>query len=114
MHEVGIISAMLKTIEKVMEQERLTKVKKIVLQVGELSGVVPHYMQECYPVAVHKTRFQGTKLELDIVPGIVRCLVCTKEFNGLRHDLTCPDCGNRNKLQRLSGQELMIKEIQGY
>ena len=45
MHEVGIISSMLKTIEKVMEQENLTTVETIVLQVGELSGVVPHYMR---------------------------------------------------------------------
>ena len=114
MHEVGVISAMLKTIERAMVQGRLTKVKKIVLQVGELSGVVPRYLRECYPVAVYKTRFQNAKLELDIVPGIMRCLACSKEFNGLRHDLTCPACGNRDKLQTLSGQELIIKEIQGY
>ena len=31
MHEVGIISSMLKTIEKVMEQEKLTTVETIVL-----------------------------------------------------------------------------------
>ena len=41
MHEMGIVSAMLKTIEKVMIQQKLTKVEKIVLQVGELSGEVP-------------------------------------------------------------------------
>lgn len=114
MHEVGIISAMLKTIEGVMEEENLTRVEKIVLQVGELSGVLPHYMRECYPAAVYKTRFQDTKLELDIVPGIARCLVCGEEFNGLKYDLTCPKCGNRDKFERLSGHELIIKEIQGY
>ena len=114
MHEVGIISAMLKTIEGVMEEEHLTCVEKIVLQVGELSGVLPHYMMECFPAAVYKTRFQNTKLELDIVPGIARCLVCGKEFNGLQYDLTCPDCGNRDKFERLSGEELIVKEIQGY
>ena len=114
MHEVGIISAMLKTIEKVMVQQKLTKVEKIVLQVGELSGVVPRYMQECFPVAVHKTRFQDTKLELDIVPGLLKCNACGLEFNGLKHDLTCPICGNRHDLERLSGDELLIKEIQAY
>ena len=62
MHEVGIISAMLKTIEGVMEEENLTKVEKIVLRVGELSCVLPHYMRECFPAAVYKTRFQDTKL----------------------------------------------------
>lgn len=114
MHEVGIISSMLKTIESVMEQENLTKVEKIVLQVGELSGVLPHYMEACFPAAVYKTRFQDTKLELDVVPGIARCNRCGKEFNGLQYDLTCPDCGNREDFERLSGDELIIKEIQGY
>ena len=114
MHEVGIISAMLKTIEAVMEEEHLTRVEKIVLQVGELSGVLPHYMRECFPAAVYKTRFQDTKLELDIVPGIAKCNRCGLEFNGLKYDLTCPTCGNRHDFQRLSGDELIIKEIQGY
>lgn len=114
MHEVGIISSMLKTIEAVMEEERLTKVEKIVLQVGELSGVLPRYMEECFPAAVYKTRFQDTKLELDIVPGIARCDCCGEEFNGLRYDMICPGCGNRERFTRLSGDELIIKEIQGY
>ena len=114
MHEMGIINAMLKTIEKFMEKERLHKVEKIVLQVGELSGVLPRYMQQCFPVAVHKTRFQDTKLELDIVPGIVKCNGCDLEFNGLKHDMTCPTCSNRHDFRRLSGDELIIKEIQGY
>ena len=114
MHEVGIISSMLKTIEAVMEEEHLTKVEKIVLQVGELSGVLPHYLQQCFPAAVYKTRFQDTQLELDIVPGIARCDCCGEEFNGLKYDLTCPRCGNRDRFTRLSGDELIIKEIQGY
>ena len=114
MHEVGIISAMLKTIQAAMEKQHLTRVEKIVLQVGELSGVVPRYMRECFPVAVRRTPFRDTKLELEIVPGIVRCNPCGQEFNGLQHDLTCPGCGNRRDLRRLSGEGLMIKEIQGY
>ena len=114
MHEVGIISAMLKTIEGVMEEENLTKVEKIVLRVGELSGVLPHYMRECFPAAVYKTRFQDTKLELEIVSGIAKCNRCGLEFNGLQYDLTCPNCGNRDDFERLSGEELVIQEIQGY
>lgn len=114
MHEVGIIRAMLKTIEKFMKKERLTKVEKIVLQVGELSGVLPRYMQECFLASVYKTRFQDTKLELDIVPGIAKCNRCGMEFNGLKYNLTCPTCSNRHDFQRLSGDELIIKEIQGY
>ena len=114
MHEVGIISSMLKTIEKVMEQEQLTHVEKIVLQVGELSGVVPHYMEECFPAAVYKTRFQDTKLEMEVIPGIIRCEECGSEFNGYKFDLQCPRCRCKTRTTPLSGRELIIKEIQGY
>ncbi|MBQ6798967.1 MAG: hydrogenase maturation nickel metallochaperone HypA [Oscillospiraceae bacterium] len=114
MHEVGIISSMLKKIERIMEQEELTHVEKIVIEVGELSGVVPHYMEECYPAAVYKTRFAETKLEMITIPGILRCDECGMEFNGYQHDLCCPACGNRQKHTPLTGRELLIKEIVGY
>lgn len=114
MHEVGIISSMLHTIRAVMKQEGLTHVEKIVLEVGELSGVIPHYMEECYPAAVYKTEFQDTELEMIVVPGIVRCDCCQTEFNGYQCDLICPECGNGEKLTRLSGDGLLIREIHGY
>ena len=114
MHEVGIISSMLKKIERIMEQEELTHVEKIVIEVGELSGVVPHYMEECYPAAVYKTRFADTKLEMITIPGILRCDECGMEFNGYQHDLSCPACGNRQKHTPLTGRKLLIKEIVGY
>ena len=47
MHEVGVISAILKKVEKVCEQEDVSVVDTVVLDVGELSGVVPHFMEEC-------------------------------------------------------------------
>ena len=68
MHEVGIISAMLKTLGRVMEEEGLSHVKKVVLEVGELSGVVPHYMEECFPAAVYKTPFADMEMEMSVVP----------------------------------------------
>ena len=114
MHEVGIISAMLHTVEAIMAQENLTKVENIVLQVGELSGVMPHYMQECYPAAVYNTQFADTKMEMELIPGIVRCNLCNEEFNAYQHDLKCPQCSNNRDFTPLSGRELLIKEIQGY
>lgn len=114
MHEVGVISSMLRTIEKIMEDEELTTVETVVLSVGQLSGVVPHYMEECWPAACYKTRFQDTKLEMEIVEGIVRCDECGKEFNGYKYNLTCPECKNTTKFTPLSGRDLIIKEIHGY
>ena len=89
MHELGILSAMVKTIETVAKQEQLQRIEKIVLQVGELSGVVPSYLESCYPAAVYKTFMENTALELEIVPGIARCNDCGAEFNAVACDLQC-------------------------
>ena len=50
MHELGLLSAMVKTIEGIAKEEQLERIEKIVLQVGELSGVLPAYLESCYPV----------------------------------------------------------------
>lgn len=112
MHELGLLSAMVKTIEGIAREEELERVEKIVLQVGELSGVVPAYLESCYPAAVYKTFMEDTALELEIIPGIARCGCCSREFNAVAEDLRCPDCGGV-QLTALSGTELMIKEILG-
>jgi len=110
MHELGILSAIVKTVMDIMAKEGLTAVEKIVLQVGELSGVLPHYVEECYPAAVYKTPLEKTKLEMEVLPGIVRCKACGEEFSGVQFNLKCPKCGSEN-LEALTGRELIIKEI---
>ena len=81
MHELGLLSAMVKTIEGIAREEELERVEKIVLQVGELSGVVPAYLESCYPAAVYKTFMEDTALELEIIPGIARCGCCGRPMS---------------------------------
>lgn len=110
MHELGILSAVIKTVVDIMAKEGLTAVEKIVLQVGELSGVLPHYVEECYPAAVYKTPLENTKLEMEVIPGIVRCNLCGEEFSAVQYNLKCPKCGSEN-LEALGGRDFIIKEI---
>lgn len=110
MHEVGIISAMLKTLERVMKEEGLTHVKKVVLEIGELSGVVPRYMEECFPAAVYKTPFEDMKMEMSVVPGVLQCMDCGREFPVCFDSLQCPGCGG-DKLKPVGGTGFIIKEI---
>lgn len=113
MHEIGILSSMLKTLRGIMQEENLTHIDKVVLEVGELSGVVPHYIEECFPAAIYKTDFQDLKMEMNVISGTVQCRDCGKTFNGYQYNLLCPQCGGENLIP-LSGQEFLIKEIHGY
>lgn len=110
MHELGVLCQVVKTVENICIEQNLSKVDKITLQVGELSGMVPHYIEECFPAAVYKTSLEGTKLEMEVVEGTVRCNDCGREFNAMKYNLVCPDCKSENLIP-LTGREFIIKEI---
>jgi len=52
MHELGIMINVVSTVENFARQNGVSKIDTLVLQVGELSPVVPQYIQACYPAAV--------------------------------------------------------------
>jgi len=110
MHELGILNSMIHTLEKTVRDEGLTSVDKIVIEVGELSGIVPDYLMKCWPAARYKTFMENTELEMTVVPGIVRCRGCGRVFNAVYSDLVCPDCGGQD-LEILEGNDMIIQEL---
>ena len=57
MHELGLCDAMLKTIRHVLAEEKVEtgEVRRIVLEIGELSGVVPRFMEESWKAVIDRT-----------------------------------------------------------
>lgn len=111
MHELGLMFEVIKTVGRIAEAEGVTEVQQITLQVGELSLVIPSYLEDCFPAAIdHKPMFAHTKLEIETVPGMARCDRCGTEFNVVLHEGYCPSCKSFDKTI-LSGREFVIKEI---
>ena len=110
MHELGVLFEIVKTVEDVAKKNELTKIDTLVLQIGELSSMIPRYIEACYPAAVDGTLLQETKLKIEILPGNAICKKCNKVFNLLENHRKCPNCGNEY-WKLLSGKEFMIKEI---
>lgn len=69
MHELGILMEVIQSVESFAKQNSVTKVETLVLQVGELSSIIPRYIEACYPAAVDGTMLQDTKLKIEILPG---------------------------------------------
>lgn len=110
LHELGVVIEVVKTVERVVLEQNLNKVDTIVLQIGELSSMIPRYIRECYPAAVDRTILQDTKLEIEILPGNGICKECNKVFNLLENNRKCPKCESRS-WEILCGKEFFIKEI---
>ena len=68
MHELGIMINVVNSVEKFAHENGVTKIQTLVLQVGELSPVVPYYLEAVYPAAVDGTLLADTGLEIEVIP----------------------------------------------
>lgn len=110
MHELGVIAEVVRIVEDIAQRQELTNIDTLVLQIGELSTVIPYYVEQCYPAAVYGTMLENTRLKIEVLPGNGRCKSCGKVFNLLENKNKCPDCGG-DQWELLGGREFMIKEI---
>lgn len=99
-----------RVVENIAKEQGITEVDSIVLQIGELSPVVPKYIEECYPAAIDGTFMEKTKLEIEIMPGNGLCKKCGTIFNVLSRNGKCSKCQS-DEFEILSGKDLSIKEI---
>ncbi|MGF7012048.1 hydrogenase nickel incorporation protein HypA/HybF [Lachnospiraceae bacterium PF1-22] len=110
MHELGIMYHIVKQVLRVVEDNQLEEVEAIVLQVGELSSVIPRYLKACYPAAVDGTLLEATKLEIEELPANGICQACGKVYALTEHGGKCPVC-QATEHEVLSGREFFLKEI---
>lgn len=111
MHELSVLVEVVRIVEEQAAKLYIDTVKAIVLQIGELSSVVPQYMDEYFPVVTdRKPMFKDAKLIMETLPGMARCQDCQATFNVVENKGYCPKCGSFDK-DLLCGQEFFIKEI---
>jgi hydrogenase nickel incorporation protein HypA/HybF len=107
MHELGIAYEI---VEIACAQAKGARIKRIVLQIGKLSAVLPDAVRFCFDLCTEGTSAEGATLEIIEPAGVARCRVCGSELTLDRPFGQC-GCGNTD-LEWLSGEELKIEEVE--
>ena len=67
MHELGIVFHIIDSIEEVGRQNKLRRVSTVTLELGEVSGVVHTYLEDCwYWAAARSQLLNGSRLAIEI------------------------------------------------
>ncbi len=112
MHELGIVMHVIKSVENVARENQLTEVSGVTLEIGEVSGVVHHYLTDCWQWAVKKTEvLQNAELRIESLPAVTHCDNCQADYPTVPNGKICPCCGS-DKTWLLTGTEMNIKEIE--
>lgn len=107
MHELGLTQEI---VALVSERTQGARVIRVVLEIGKLSAVLPDAIRFCFDLCCEGTSLEGAELEIREIAGRARCRECGGEVVLERPFGVCV-CGNSD-LEWLSGEELLIKEVE--
>ena len=110
MHELGLVFEVVRRVETLARENDSRHIQKVVLALGEISYVVPMFIEEVYAPACEGTVLEGSELEIETVPARGKCRQCRRIFDVVKFEGVCPHCGQKD-YEVLSGDEFLIKEI---
>lgn len=112
MHELGIVFYIIRDVKQAAEENGVDHVCGVVMNIGEVSTIVPEYLIDCWKWAVGKEPLlEGCELKINLIPAVTRCADCGNEYETVSHGKTCPSCKGTNTFL-LRGNEVEIKEIE--
>lgn len=112
MHELGIVFYIIRDVKQVAQENGVKHVSAVVMDIGEVSTIVPDYLQDCWRWAADKEDIlKGCELRINTIPAVTWCNACQSEYGTVEYGRTCPRCGS-GETWLLRGNEVEIKEIE--
>jgi len=113
MHEYSIVQSLLDVIEENAKKHNATKVKKIVVKIGVLSGVEPHLLETAFNTFKEKTICEDAEFEMIIQPIIAKCDECghINRYEQNQIFFECKNCGGV-ELDVLDGEEMLLMSLE--
>ena len=110
MHELSLAQGILQIIRTEQEKRGFGRVLEVSLKVGEYSGIVPHCLEEFFPIAAEGTSAEQAKLSIEVLPSVFRCPDCGFEGRPDRDRACCPNCGGE-RIRMVSGREFYVENL---
>jgi hydrogenase nickel incorporation protein HypA/HybF len=111
MHEFSLAQNIIEIVTETLKNAAKNKVTKIILEIGEISGVEENALITALESLKQGTVVSEAFIEIQNINGIALCLECKTNFE--IHDLysLCPHCNSYEK-KIISGKEFNVKSIE--
>ena len=114
MHELGTVVYIIDTVDKLAVENHLTKIGSVTLEVGEVSGIIPEYIGDCWNWARKDTKYlKEAELKVENIEAVTFCEDCKQTYPTVKYAKICPYCQSENTYL-VTGNEYVIKEIEAY
>jgi hydrogenase nickel incorporation protein HypA/HybF len=107
MHELSLSGAIVNTVVKHAQGRQ---VSVVTMRIGRLRQVVPDTLDFYFGFVADGTVCEGARLEQELVPAVLRCGACVREWEIDFPDFRCPVCGTAD-VEVVSGEEFEVESI---
>jgi hydrogenase nickel incorporation protein HypA/HybF len=111
MHELSLMQSALDMAFSHAHRAGASRIHRMRLRVGALSGVVVEALEMAFTVATCGTQADGAELIVETVPVICRCRRCAHEFQPDDVIYCCPFCGDVSS-QVCQGKDLELISLE--
>jgi hydrogenase nickel incorporation protein HypA/HybF len=111
MHEQSIVESLLALALKKAEEAKASKIVRIYLVVGELSGVVENSVNYYFRFLRQNTIASDATIVFTRTPSRLRCRKCSTVFSPVNMDMHCPKC-NEEDAEIIGGRELYMDSLE--
>jgi hydrogenase nickel incorporation protein HypA/HybF len=111
MHELWICKHIMEIVDQCIVGKPYKRVKKIYLEIGELTSVEKSSLTFSFNVVSNETKAQGAILEIISISGKAQCSSCQKSVSINQYSDPCCYCGSFS-LTVTQGEELRVKSME--
>ncbi|MDD6222810.1 MAG: hydrogenase maturation nickel metallochaperone HypA [Lachnospiraceae bacterium] len=111
MHELSYMVQFANMALEAAKKNNARKVSEVKIRVGQMTGLVPEYLQHYYPQAAEGTILEGSRLVIEERPVRMQC-TCGNVYTPDRDNgYACPKCGSASG-KLISGREMDLVSVE--
>lgn len=112
MHELTVIAHLVRSVEELSKEKKITRVHKLKLLVGELQALNGEALQLAFAAASKNTVAEEAVLEIERVAAQLSCEDCLQTSACVDEQLQCALCGGV-RVRVTQGKELILESVEG-
>jgi hydrogenase nickel incorporation protein HypA/HybF len=111
MHEMSLAEGVLQLIEDAGREQGFTRVRTVILEIGQLAAVEVEAMRFCFDAVTQGSIAENALLEIVETPGEGWCMKCAAAVPMAEQYGPCPQCGGY-QVQVTGGTEMRVRELE--
>jgi hydrogenase nickel incorporation protein HypA/HybF len=111
MHEYSIVQSLLESCENHASENESTKVIKVVVKIGVLSGVEPQLLQTAFDTFKEGTICDEAQFIINNQKVVIECYDCDESSTLDNNEFECPSCKSTN-VKVVDGEDMYLMSLE--